>query len=135
MNHFIGIGRVVGNAELKYTTGNSMPFATFSICINKKWRDKNGERQEKPNYFNCVLWGKYGESMYKLLTKGKQIGINAELEQNTWTDSNGNNHSSVQLNINEIELLASPRGKKGTEAEHQPASSKKTEPGEDDIPF
>ncbi len=133
MNHFIGIGRVTGNAELKYTASGT-PCVTFSICINKKWKDKNGERQEKPNFFNCVLWGKYGESMCKLLTKGKQIGIDAELEQNTWTDSNGNNHSSVQLNVNEIELLASPRSEKGTEAD-PPAQSKKTEPGEDDIPF
>ncbi|MCL2139785.1 MAG: single-stranded DNA-binding protein [Treponema sp.] len=111
MNHFIGIGRLTAAAVLEQTSTGT-PYAKFSICINKVWKDKNGNRQEKPSFFNCVLWGKYGELMSKYLTKGKQIGIAAELEQNTWTDSNRNNHSSVQLNVNEIYLLASPKGEK-----------------------
>jgi len=133
MNHFFGIGRLTGTAELKYTT-NGSAVCKFSICISKKWKDKDGLLQEKPNFFNCILWGKYGESMSKYLTKGKQIGIDAELEQNTWTDSNGNNHSAVQLNVNEVSLLASPRGEKenGSNVNHP---VKNNTPGNDDVPF
>jgi single-strand DNA-binding protein len=140
MNHFFGIGRLTGGAELKYTNSGTACIK-FSICINKSWKDKNGERQEKPNFFNCVMWGKYGESMSKYLTKGKQIGIEAELEQNTWTDSNGNNHSAVQLTVNEISLLASPRGESGpansgpAEREGPPPKENKNTPRADDIPF
>jgi single-strand DNA-binding protein len=131
MNHFIGIGRLTGAAELKYTS-NGTAYVKFSICINKVWRDKEGNRQEKPNFFNCVLWGKYGETMQKYLTKGKQIGIEAELEQNTWTDSNNNNHSMVQLTVNELHLLASPKGDSGADTV---PPEKKNAPANDDIPF
>jgi single-strand DNA-binding protein len=135
MNHFFGIGRLTGTAELKYTS-NGTACVKFSICINRLWKDKEGNRQEKPNFFNCVMWGKYGESMSKYLTKGKQIGIEAELEQNTWTDSNGNNHSAVQLTVNEISLLASPRGEGSqSNSEAGPPQNNKKNPGADDIPF
>jgi single-strand DNA-binding protein len=125
MNHFFGIGRLTGGAELKYTNSGTA-CVKFSICINRVWRDKDGNRQEKPNFFNCVMWGKYGAAMSKYLTKGKQIGIEAELEQNTWTDSNGNNHSAVQLTVNEISLLASPRGEQsGNESGPPPPQERK----------
>ncbi|MDR2864829.1 MAG: single-stranded DNA-binding protein [Spirochaetaceae bacterium] len=112
MNHFIGIGRISDPAELKYTASGSA-CTKFTLCINKAWKDRDGKRQEKPHFFNCVIWGKYGETMVKYLTRGKQICMDAELEQNIWTDSNGNNHSSVQLVVNEINLLASPRNEGG----------------------
>jgi single-strand DNA-binding protein len=132
MNHFIGIGRLTGSAELKYTN-NGTACVKFSICINKAWKDKDGNRQEKPNFFNCVMWGKYGETMSKYLTKGKQIAIEAELDQNTWQDSNGNNHSAIQLTVNELSLLASPRNEGGGNG--PTPAEKNAEPGKDDIPF
>ncbi|GHU66571.1 single-stranded DNA-binding protein [Spirochaetia bacterium] len=140
MNHFSGIGRLTGQAELKYTaTGTAV--TKFSICINKTWKDKDGNKQEKANFFNCVLWGKYGELMQKYLTKGKQIAIEAELDQSTWTDSNGNNHSAVQLNVSEIFLLASPRNESGgpsnndSRPEPPPPKGNGGQPAADDIPF
>jgi single-strand DNA-binding protein len=132
MNHFFGIGRLAGGAELKYTAKGTA-CVKFSICINRIWKDGQGNRQEKPNFFNCVMWGKYGESMSKYLTKGKQIGIEAELEQNTWQDSNGNNHSAVQLTVNELTLLASPKNESGQANSSAPPKTER--PGEDDDPF
>jgi single-strand DNA-binding protein len=132
MNYFIGIGRLTDSAELKHIQ-NGTAVTKFSICINKVWRDKDENRQEKPNFFNCVLWGKYGESMSKYLTKGKQIGIAGELEQNAWEDNGRTRHNSVQINVSEISLLASPRNESG--GHESPPPGKKTEPGKDDIPF
>ena len=131
MNHFFGIGRLTRDAELKYLGGTGTPCVGFSICINKVWK-KDGVRQEKANFFDCVLWGKYGESMHKYLTKGKQIGIEGELSQNTWVDNNGGNHSKVQIIINEINLLSSPKGKDDSA---EPPPSKDSGPGNDNIPF
>ena len=130
MNHFFGIGRLTGAAELKYTSKGTA-CTKFSICINKTWKDEKGERQEKPSFFNCVMWGKLGEAISKYLTKGKQVAIEAELEQNTWQDSNGNNHSAVQLNVNELLMLQSPKG----EGDSGKFANEKGKPGNDDIPF
>jgi single-strand DNA-binding protein len=133
MNHFMGIGRLTGSAELKYSA-NGTACTKFGICINKTWRDKDGNRQEKPSFFNCVIWGKYGELMSKYLTKGKQIAIEAELNQDTWRDSSGNNHSTVQLTVNEIFLLSSPRNE-GSHSDNSTPPPNNGAPGKDDIPF
>jgi single-strand DNA-binding protein len=140
MNLFVGIGRLTAAAELKYTA-NGTAVTKFSICINKAWKDRDGNRQEKPHFFNCILWGKYGEVMQHLLTKGKQIGIEGELEQSTWQDNNGTNHSTVQINVSGIDLLASPRNESGgydAKKDTAPPPIKENAsaaPGAGDIPF
>jgi len=131
MNHFIGIGRLTAGAELK-RIDNGTPVCKFSICINKTWKDKDGNKQEKPSFFNCVLWGKYGELMSKYLTKGKQVAIEAELEQNAWTDKDGVKHNGFQLNVNELFLLQSPKGENGGSDAPQ---GKGNAPEKDDVPF
>ncbi len=78
------------------------------------------------------MWGKYGESMSKYLTKGKQVAIAAELEQNAWEDKDGVKHNGVQLNVNELHLLQSPKGENGGADVPQ---GKATAPEKDDVPF
>jgi single-strand DNA-binding protein len=135
MNHFSGIGRLTGAAELKYTAKGTA-CTKFSICINKTWKDSNGVKQEKANFFNCIMWGKYGELMQKYLTRGKQIAIEAELEQNTWEDDSGGKHSQVVLNVNQLYLLASPRGESAPANDEPPPPPKQgSDKPPDDIPF
>jgi len=134
MNQFIGIGRLSRNADLNYTKGGTA-FARFSICIDKRWKDSNGEYQNKPHFFDCVLWGKYAEKMHQYLTKGKQIAVKAELEQNTWTDGSNIKHYSVQLNVDELQLLSSPKGEGGIKNEPKSENGNGKSPAEDDIPF
>ena len=134
MNHFIGIGRLSGDAELKYTP-NGTAITSFSICISKKWKDANGNQQEKAHFFKCVMWGKLGESINKYLTKGKQVAIEAELEQNAWTDNNNVKHNTVQLNVNELTMLASPRGEGEAKTSAPPPPKNGKKPGDEDIPF
>jgi single-stranded DNA-binding protein len=71
--------------------------------------------------------------MSKYLTKGKQIGVAGELEQNIWQGNDGAKHNMVQINVSEISLLASPRGVSG--GNESPPPGKNADPGEDDIPF
>jgi single-strand DNA-binding protein len=132
MNHFIGIGRLTGAAELKYTAKGTA-CTKFSICISKPYKDADGKRQETVNFFNCVTWGKLGETIVMYLTKGKQVAIKGELEQNTWTDNSGDKHSTVQINVDELIMLASPRAHESADKDEQVVSHKSDKP--DDIPF
>jgi single-strand DNA-binding protein len=137
MNHYAGIGRLTAAAELKYTA-SGVAVTKFSVCINDVWKDREGKRQEKSNFFNCVIWGKYGEVMQRLLTKGKQVGIEGKLEQSTWTDGNGNKHSQITINVFDLTLLASPRNENGgsnKSVPEVPKDGKAAAPGTDDIPF
>jgi single-strand DNA-binding protein len=136
INRFIGVGRLTADADLRYTS-NGTPCLKFSLCINKSTK-KGDKWEEKPNFFNCVVWGKYGEAMQKHMIRGKRIGIEGELNHNPWTDDRGVKHNDVTIVIDNISLLDSPRGggennKKNEKPDNN--SGKPNEPPEDDIPF
>ena len=135
INHFVGVGRMTANAELKYT-GSGVACLNFSICINKSYM-KGGEWVNKANFFNCVVWGKYGEAMQKHLTKGRLIGVIGELSQDAWVDGNQNKHSKINIVVNSISLMAQPKNGGNISGHDTPP-----EPGEggsegppDDVPF
>jgi len=95
LNHVTLIGRLTRDAELKYTQAGTA-CTTFSIAVNKSYK-KDDTWEERVHFFNCTIWGKYGESMQKHLVKGKQIAIEAELNHNPWTDKNEVRHNDVVL--------------------------------------
>lgn len=132
LNSFNATARLTQNAELKYTT-NGTACAKFSIAINKSYKQGN-EWTKKAGFFNCVIWGKYAESMHRYLTKGKQIAIEAELAHNPWTDANETRHNDVNLVIKNIVLLSSPKNAENRQTEN--TQTPLAEPANlDDIPF
>ncbi len=132
LNSFTATGRLTGNAELKYTT-NGTACTKFGLAVNKSYK-KEGSWEDKAHFFNCVIWGKYGESMHKHLTKGKQIAIEAELNHNPWKDNNDNLHNDVVINVKNITLLSSPKNQAKLEPENISAPAEMPAPPED-IPF
>lgn len=84
-------------------------------------------------FFNCVIWGKYGEAMQKHLTKGKQIAIEAELNHKPWKDKNEALHNDIVLNIQNLVLLSSPKNKNSNNEDNPIYDSAMEEP--DGIPF
>ncbi|MGP1602040.1 single-stranded DNA-binding protein [Treponema sp.] len=132
LNSFTATGRLTGNAELKYTT-NGTACTKFGLAINKSYK-KDGAWEDKAHFFSCVIWGKYGESMHKHLTKGKQIAIEAELNHTPWKDNNDNLHNDVVINVKNITLLSSPKNQAKPESENNPAPAEMPAAPED-IPF
>lgn len=115
INQVILIGRLTRDAELKYTSGGAA-ISKFAIAVNKK-RKKGDEWVEEANFFNIVLWGRLGESLNQYLVKGKQVAVEGELDQNRWTDTEGNNHSTVSINASNVQLLGG--GQSGQSGESQ----------------
>lgn len=115
LNKWIGVGRISQTADRKVLP-SGMSLTTFSIANNESYK-KDDSWQERANFLKCIIWGKYGETMQKHLIKGKQIGITAHLQQQSWRDSGGQYHEKVQLVVEDIQLLASPHGSQqgGTE--------------------
>ncbi|MEL5718730.1 single-stranded DNA-binding protein [Treponema pedis] len=132
LNKFTATGRLTGNAELRYTS-NGTACTSFSIACNKSYK-QDGEWLEKAHFFNCVIWGKYGEAMQKHLTRGKQIAIEAELNHKPWKDKNEALHNDIVLNVQNLILLSSPKSKNTNNKDNQFYDSALMEEPEE-IPF
>lgn len=106
-------GRLTRNAELKYV-GN-VTVCNFSIACNYSKKDHaTGEWSTIPDFFDCVVFGAYAESMAPHLTKGKPVIVQARLKQDRW-EKNGETKSKISLVCNTIEFL--PQGKKSETSE------------------
>src|SRR5512138_2486102 len=101
LNIVLIIGRLTRDAELKYTQGGTA-VSKFGVACNK--RRKDGDQwKDEASFFDVVLWGKSAEGLNQYLTKGKQVAIEGELNQNRWTQD-GQNRSKVEIVARAVQL-------------------------------
>ncbi|MDD5358297.1 MAG: single-stranded DNA-binding protein [Candidatus Nanoarchaeia archaeon] len=104
LNRWIGIGRLVRDAELKYiSTGTAL--CKFSIACNDRIK-KGDQWEDDTSFLEIVLWGKTGEALTKYLVKGKTVGVEGRIKMDTW-ESEGQKRSKLYIVADEVQLLGS----------------------------
>ena len=107
INHVVLVGRLTRDAELK-SIASGQSVCKFSIAINR--RRKNGDQWvDEPNFFDIVAWGRQGEALHQYLLKGKMVGVEGELHQNSW-EQDGQKRSKVEIVANNLQLLGGNPG-------------------------
>ena len=103
-SHTVKIGRLVKDAELKYTNGG-MPITNFTIVTDATVK-KDGAWVDVPSYWMVELLGKRGESLKQYLTKGKLISVSGEerIDKREWE---GKQYQDVVIKAETIVLLTS----------------------------
>jgi single-strand DNA-binding protein len=135
MNHVSIIGNLGQDPEVKYTGSGTM-VVNLNIAVNEHYKDKDGAKQQRTNWFRVTCFARLGEIVSQFCKKGSKIGIIGQLRQNTWTDKEtGLNRSMVEIFAREIELL-SPKGESnGTAATVTTAENGNYPDYSDDVPF
>ena len=113
----IGIARLTRDAELKYL-GSGTAVLKFSIAVNSR-KKQGDEWVDEASFYDCVLYGKGGESVNQYMTKGKQVAIDGRLHQARW-ESEGQTRSKVEIVIENVQLLG---GKSEGHADAPPPST------------
>lgn len=103
INHVVLVGRLVRDAQLKYTN-SGLAICEFSIAINNR-RKQGDEWVDEPNFFDVTLFGRQGEAIQRYLTQGKQVGVDGQLRQDRWQTPEGQNRSKVQVVAGNVMLL------------------------------
>jgi single-strand DNA-binding protein len=136
MNHVTIIGNLGQDPEIRYTqTGTCV--VNFNIAVNEYFKDKDGNKQQKVNWFRVSTFQRLAEIVGEYCKKGSKVGVTGQLQQRTWADKDGANHSVVEIRAREIELLSTKAGN-GAEAgaigEMNNVQNEHFDPA-DDIPF
>lgn len=88
MNIAIIVGRLGRDPEYKQTTtGKSI--CSFSVAASEKWKDKNGETQEKTEWINVECWGSLAAFCNDQLRKGDIATIQGKVKTRSWEDQKG----------------------------------------------
>jgi len=85
VNKVILVGRLGKDPELRsIPSGTSV--AKFSLATDERFTDKNGDKQERTEWHNIVVWGKLAEICGQYLRKGKLVYIEGSLRTDSWDD-------------------------------------------------
>ena len=105
-NKIIIVGNLGRDPELRYTT-QGVAVCNFSMATNEKKRDKSGELQDVTTWFRVTLWRNQAENAAKYLTKGSPVYIEGRLGVEEWTDRDGNNRFTLEVQGTEMHFLGS----------------------------
>lgn len=87
MNKFQFMGRLTKDPESKVTPNTNTPVTTFTIAVNRRFTEANGER--KADFFNLTAFGKLAEFCAKYYRKGQQVLVEGRIQNRTWEDQTG----------------------------------------------
>ena len=112
INSVVLAGNLTRDAELKQTrTGTSV--LNFGVAVNERVKNsQTGEWSDRPNFFECVIFGKRAESISKYLHKGLKVTVSGHLRYNQWENEQGQKRSNVNVVVDDIEFM-SQRDSKG----------------------
>lgn len=88
VNKVILVGRLTRDPEIRTTPGGQS-VATISMATNSFWTDKSGQKQDKTEFHNVVLWGRQAEIASQYLTKGQECFIEGRLQTRAYTGKDG----------------------------------------------
>ncbi len=105
VNKVILIGNLGKDPELRYTPGGQA-VASFSIATTERWTDKNGQRQDRTEWHNIVVWGKLAELTNQYLKKGRPVYIEGRITTRSWDDRDGNKKYRTEIVANQVQFLS-----------------------------
>ena len=104
INRVVLTGRLTRDPELK-TTQNGLSVASFTIAVNRQFKDSNGNREA--DFINCVIWRKSAENLCKYTHKGSLIGIDGRLQTRSYDNNNGQKVFVTEVVVDSFSLLES----------------------------
>lgn len=108
MNKIILMGRLVADPEIRYTQGaNATCVSSFRIAVDKRFKKKDDSNAPTADFFRITSFGKLGEFVEKYLNKGTKIVIEGRIENNNYTDANGQTVYRDQIIAENIEFAES----------------------------
>ncbi|MCW3117703.1 MAG: single-stranded DNA-binding protein [Chitinophagaceae bacterium] len=139
--------QVIGNLgkDCVVNTVNGKNVINFTVAHTEKYRDSQGNNQEKTTWVDCAYWTDR-TALSPYLTKGKQVFVEGAPEVRSFTRQDGTAGASLSLRVREVQLL----GGRGDTAGSSPSTyssqagasvgSSVPSPGEitepiDDLPF
>lgn len=104
MNKLVLMGRLSRDPEVRYTQGEKpTAVARFGIAVDRRGKD------EKSDFFNVTAFGKTAEFVEKYLKKGTKICLSGRIQQEEWTDKEGQKHTAVGVIAEEVEFCESKK--------------------------
>ena len=134
LNKVMLIGNLTRDPELRVTPKGTA-ICTFSLAVNRKFKDESGGEREEVTYVDIEAWGKSGENISKYCTKGRPLFVEGRLRLDQWEDkTTKEKRSRMKVVCDNFQFLGTGRaeggapGAEGGEAPRYNAPTPRTGP-------
>jgi single-strand DNA-binding protein len=133
MQKILIIGYLGRDPELKYTPQGAV-ITQFSVASSERWKDKNGELQERTEWFSVKAFGRRAEIAGKYLHKGSRVYLEGRKRTESWDDKKtGSKNYRDLVYVDRIEFLDSRSNGNGESMPDESAEEHNT--SFEDVPF
>lgn len=126
MNKAILVGRLVADADVRYSADNNA-IARFTLAVDRKFKRDN---EPTADFITCVAFGKTAEFIEKYFSKGKKIGLTGHIQTGSYTNKDGAKVYTTDVVVEECEFVES----KGDASADAPRAEQKASDGFMNIP-
>jgi single-strand DNA-binding protein len=104
VNKVILVGNLGRDPELRYIP-SGQAVANFTLATNERWRDKEGNNQERTEWHRIVVWGKSAENCAQFLQKGRSVYVEGKLQTQEWEDKEGIKRKTTEVVAQTVQFL------------------------------
>ena len=97
------VGNLVADPELRFTQQGT-PVASFTVASTPRTFDRqaNEWKDGEAMFLRCSIWRDAAENVAESLQKGDRVIVQGRLKQRSFTDRDGNNRTTIELDVDEI---------------------------------
>ena len=129
-------GNLTRDPELR-TTPNGTSVCSFSVAVNRVYRDTSGEQKEDVSFIDCSAWGKLGEMINQYAKKGTGVLVSGRLDQRSFEGKDGVRRSRVEIVVEDFNFTGAANrdgGSSSYSGNFGASSSAEDQPAPSDIP-
>ena len=134
VNKVIIVGNLGRDPEVRFTP-SGRAVARFSVATTERWVDPQGQRQERTEWHNVVVWGKQAETCGQYLSKGRQVYVEGSLRTRSYDDRDGNKRYVTEIVARDVRFLGGARVPEQAGFTPPPGEEAIPPEPEDDVPF
>src|SRR3954451_15143919 len=113
VNKVILVGNLGRDPEVR-SLPSGQPVASFSVATSRRYKDREGQRQEQTEWHNVVCFGRQAEIAGQYLTKGKQVFVEGRIQTRSWDDKNsGEKKYRTEIVCENFQMLGGRGGEGG----------------------
>ena len=134
LNRVTLIGNLGTDPELKYTQ-SGQAVLRLRLATTESYVNKAGERQQRTDWHTVVVWGKRGEALNNLVSKGRSICVEGRIQYRQWEDKRSNKRTSTDIVANTVVLLGGRNRDEQAGSARQGAPFPQDKFGDEELPF
>lgn len=103
MNRCVLVGNVAKDPDVR-TTGSGISVCTFTVAVQRRAKNQNGERQA--DFIPVVCWRGLADNCGRFLKKGSKVGVCGAIQTRSYDAQDGSKRYVTEIIADEVEFLS-----------------------------